>query len=913
MGPRHPGRSWSCAGPRGSPSSSGGTRSPPPSATTRSSWWRARRARARARSSRRSASRRDGARPGSSATPSPAGWPPAPSPSGWPRSWAAPSAASSGYTVRFTDRVGEGTRVKVMTDGILLAELQRDRLLSRYDTLIVDEAHERSLNIDFILGYLKQLLPRRPDLKVVVTSATIDTERFAAHFGGAPVVEVTGRTYPVEVRYRPVGEDPDDDRDQISAICDAARGAGQARAPATCSCSSAASGRSGTPPTRWSGWACRTPRCCPLYARLSAAEQHRVFRPHPGRRVVLATNVAETSLTVPGIRSVVDPGTARISRYNRRTKVQRLPIEPVSQASADQRAGRCGRVGPGTCIRLYSEDDYLERPRYTEPEVLRTNLASVILQMTAIGLGDVAAFPFVEPPDARSIADGMALLEELGALEPGGRRPRARLTPARAPAGPAPGRPPARSHGAGRRRGGLRGRGDGHRRRPVHPGPPGAPTRQGGGGGPGPRPLRRRRVRLPALPEAVGAPAGRAGGADVERLPAAVPGRVRQLAAGAGVAGRARPAPRRRPLARHPRQHAAGRARRHPPRPAVRPPVPRRHPRRPAPGLPRCPLQPLRHRPRLRPLQEPAGLGGGGRAGGDHPPVGPGGGPHRAAVGRGARRPPGEAQLRRAVVGCRPGRRRGVGAGHALRHPHRGGPQRPLRPGRPGGAPARCSCGTPWSRASGRRTTTSCAATPSGSSEVRALEDKVRRRDLLVDEEGRYAWFDERVPAEATSGPRLRPVVAGRAGTTAAPPRPHGRGPGRPRRRRRLRRGLPRRVAPGRPRARPLLRVRPGRRPRRRDRRRAPRRPRRRAARRVRLAGAGAAGGPRARPHPLAAQGRPPIVRARRRARPRLRGRGLPRRRAAARRRSPTPCAGAPARSCPPGAGTSTRCPPTSA
>ena len=333
-----------------------------------------------------------------------------------------------GYTVRFTDRVGEGTRVKVMTDGILLAELQRDRLLSRYDTLIVDEAHERSLNIDFILGYLKQLLPRRPDLKVVVTSATIDTERFAAHFGGAPVIEVTGRTYPVEVRYRPVGEDPDDDRDQVSAICDALvelarEGPGDVlvflSGEREIRDTAEAVERLGLPQTE----------VLPLYARLSAAEQHRVFRPHAGRRVVLATNVAETSLTVPGIRAVVDPGTARISRYNRRTKVQRLPIEPVSQASADQRAGRCGRVGPGTCIRLYGEDDYLARPRFTEPEVLRTNLASVILQMTAIGLGDVAAFPFVEPPDARSVADGMALLEELGALEPGGGRQRARLTP----------------------------------------------------------------------------------------------------------------------------------------------------------------------------------------------------------------------------------------------------------------------------------------------------------------------------------------------------------------------------------------------------------------------------------------------------------------------------------------------------
>jgi ATP-dependent helicase HrpA len=333
-----------------------------------------------------------------------------------------------GYTVRFTDRVGDRTLVKVMTDGILLAEIQRDRLLTRYDTLIVDEAHERSLNIDFILGYLKQLLPRRPDLKVVVTSATIDTERFSAHFDGAPVVEVSGRSYPVEVRYRPVGEDPDDDRDQTQAICDAVEELGREGSGDVLVFLSGereirdtadALARMRLPDTEF----------LPLYARLSAAEQHRVFAPHRGRRVVLATNVAETSLTVPGIRSVVDPGTARISRYSRRTKVQRLPIEAVSQASANQRAGRCGRVAPGTCIRLYSQDDFEARPEFTEPEVLRTNLASVILQMTAIGLGDVAAFPFLEAPDARAVRDGVALLEELGALEPGGDDDRRRLTP----------------------------------------------------------------------------------------------------------------------------------------------------------------------------------------------------------------------------------------------------------------------------------------------------------------------------------------------------------------------------------------------------------------------------------------------------------------------------------------------------
>ncbi|HEX7133732.1 MAG TPA: ATP-dependent RNA helicase HrpA [Iamia sp.] len=334
-----------------------------------------------------------------------------------------------GYTVRFTDRVGDGTYVKVMTDGILLAELQRDRLLRRYDTLIIDEAHERSLNIDFLLGYLHQLLPQRPDLKLVITSATIDTERFSAHFGDAPIIEVSGRTYPVDVRYRPYGglvtaeegdDVIDDDRDQVEAVCDAVdelirEGSGDVLVFL-----------SGEREIRDTADALaerdlRGTDVLPLYARLSSAEQHRVFERHTKRRVVLATNVAETSLTVPGVRYVVDAGTARISRYSHRLKVQRLPIEKVSQASADQRAGRCGRVAPGICIRLYSEEDLLARPEFTDPEILRTNLASVILQMTNLGLGDVAAFPFLDPPDARSIRDGVALLEELGALDPDGR------------------------------------------------------------------------------------------------------------------------------------------------------------------------------------------------------------------------------------------------------------------------------------------------------------------------------------------------------------------------------------------------------------------------------------------------------------------------------------------------------------
>ncbi|MFF7637364.1 ATP-dependent RNA helicase HrpA [Kitasatospora sp. NPDC008050] len=342
-----------------------------------------------------------------------------------------------GWKVRFTDQVGQDTLVKLMTDGILLAEIQTDRELHQYDTLIIDEAHERSLNIDFILGYLKQLLPRRPDLKVVITSATIDPERFARHFGDAPIVEVSGRTYPVEVRYRPLVEDGealdeddaevDRDRDQIQAICEAAQEL-QAEGPGDILVFLSGEREIRDTADALNKLNLKFTEVLPLYARLSSAEQHRVFQRSNSRRIVLATNVAETSLTVPGIKYVIDPGTARISRYSHRTKVQRLPIEAVSQASANQRKGRCGRTSDGICIRLYSEEDFLARPEFTDAEILRTNLASVILQMTAAGLGDISAFPFLDPPDSRNIKDGVSLLQELGALDPQEKDPRKRLT-----------------------------------------------------------------------------------------------------------------------------------------------------------------------------------------------------------------------------------------------------------------------------------------------------------------------------------------------------------------------------------------------------------------------------------------------------------------------------------------------------
>jgi ATP-dependent helicase HrpA len=329
-----------------------------------------------------------------------------------------PLGQAVGYKVRFSDKLSENTCIKLMTDGILLAETQGDRFLDQYDTIIIDEAHERSLNIDFLLGYLKQLLPKRPDLKIIITSATIDPERFSKHFNDAPILMVSGRTYPVEVRYRELMSADADEEDlempeailrAVDEVCREGPGdvlifmAGERDIRET-----AILLRKQHPPGT---------EILPLYARLSADEQMKVFRPHPGRRLVLATNVAETSLTVPGIRYVIDPGHARISRYSSRNKVQRLPIEPVSQANADQRKGRCGRVAAGVCVRLYSEQDYLSRPRYTDPEILRTNLAGVILQMKALHLGEIQDFPFIDPPDYRAIRDGYQTLHELGAID----------------------------------------------------------------------------------------------------------------------------------------------------------------------------------------------------------------------------------------------------------------------------------------------------------------------------------------------------------------------------------------------------------------------------------------------------------------------------------------------------------------
>ncbi|MBC8107048.1 MAG: ATP-dependent RNA helicase HrpA [Anaerolineae bacterium] len=341
-----------------------------------------------------------------------------------------------GYKIRFGDVTSRDTYVKLMTDGILLAETQHDRLLQHYDTLIIDEAHERSLNIDFLLGYIKQLLPKRPDLRVIITSATIDPQRFSRHFNDAPIIEVSGRMYPVDVRYRPLRSVEELEHDEPLTTPSGSSGSSRKEddldpidgiVRAVDELWSKASGDTlvflpGEREIRDTADALRNRfqshvEVLPLYGRLSSDQQMKVFQPSKQKRIVLATNVAETSLTVPGIRYVVDLGLARLSRYNARTKVQRLPIEPISQASADQRKGRCGRVSEGVCVRLYSEEDFSARTAYTEPEILRTSLASVILQMKYLNLGPIEEFPFLDPPDTRQIRDGYHTLRELAAID----------------------------------------------------------------------------------------------------------------------------------------------------------------------------------------------------------------------------------------------------------------------------------------------------------------------------------------------------------------------------------------------------------------------------------------------------------------------------------------------------------------
>ena len=614
-----------------------------------------------------------------------------------------------GYKVRFTDKSGDNTAVKLMTDGILLAEIGSDRNLHRYDTLIIDEAHERSLNIDFILGYLRQLLPRRPDLKVIITSATIDPERFAEHFKDprtqqpAPIVEVSGRTYPVEVRYRPVNDpearDGEEDRDQVQAISDAI-GELEREGPGDILVF-----LSGEREIRDTADALKgRPKLdiLPLYSRLSAAEQHRVFEPSRSsqlRRIVLATNVAETSLTVPGIRYVIDPGTARISRYSLRTKVQRLPIEAISQASANQRKGRCGRVADGICIRLYSQEDFESRPEYTDPEIQRTNLASVILQMAAARLGDVRKFPFVDPPDPRAITDGVRLLEELNAMKSDQLTETGRQM-ARLPVDPRIARMIIESGQQGCAREILIIAAalsiQDPRERPTD-------NQQAAD-------TAHRRFTQPesdfvafvALWDYLARAAARA---DRLRVPPPVPLRVPQLPARPRVAGPARPAPVAHPRTGDqfkilqygtvrgshgpalgsalPRRHESG-APRHPPR--------RRPARRPDPRgagtpatarVPRRPRHQVRRLPRLRPGEKATRLDRRGRTGRDLPAMGQDRRRDRARMGRAGRRAPGQAELQRAPLVPLARRRDRDRESHPLRHPDRRRPGPAARPHRP--------------------------------------------------------------------------------------------------------------------------------------------------------------------------------------------------------------------------------------
>ena len=693
-----------------------------------------------------------------------------------------PLGGAVGFAVRFSDRSSEDTLVRLMTDGLLLAEIHRDPLLRRYDTVIVDEAHERSLNIDFLLGYLARILPKRPDLKVIITSATIDPERFAQHFGGAPVVEVSGRTYPVEVRYQPVEED----EDVVDAIGDAVRASCCASAAATCSCSSPASARSATPPRRCAA-GCRTRvELLPLYARLSTAEQQRVFKPHTKRRVVLATNVAETSLTVPGIRYVVDPGTARISRYSARLKVQRLPIEPISQASADQRKGRCGRTSDGVAIRLYDEEDFEAAPALHRP-------------------GDPAHEPRRgDPADGRARARRHRGLPVPGPARPppdprrhpaaaGARRDRRAGASSRRPAAGSRSCRSTRGMGrmileAGRAR--LRRRGDPDRRRAVDPGSARAPGRAARAGRPAARALRRRDVRLPRLPQPLALPARAAARAVGQPVPQALQGRVPALPARARVAG-----PRGRAAAlgqgaRDRAQPAARRAGRRPPR-AAQPACSRtsasRTPRaastsaRAARASRSSPAPALARKPpawaMVAELVETSRLWGRDAARIDPKWVEP---LAEHLVSRTYSEP-------RWVASRALGR--GDGAGHALRAADRHRPHGRSTGGSTRCSRASCSSAARSSRASGRPGTTFCAANQALLEEVDALEQRARRRDLRVERRGAVRLLRRADPARRRLRRALRPLVARRPPRRPRPAHVHARAARRRRRRRRAARG----------------------------------------------------------------------------------------------------------------------------
>jgi ATP-dependent helicase HrpA len=525
-----------------------------------------------------------------------------------------------GFKIRFTDKVTPSSYIKLMTDGILLAETQTDPLLRQYDTILIDEAHERSLNIDFLLGYLKSVLARRRELKLIVTSATLDAERFSRHFtiGGkaAPVIEVSGRLHPIETRFRPFDEKKDTDLNDaiVDAVDEAHRtGPGDVLVflPGEREIREAAEAlRKHHPPGL---------EVLPLFARQTAVEQARVFAPHQGRRVVLATNVAETSLTVPGIRYVIDPGLARVKRYSHRNKVEQLQVEPISRAAASQRAGRCGRVSAGVCFKLYDEEDFNKRPAYTEPEILRSSLAGVILRMKSLHLGDVEDFPFLEAPAPRMIADGYQLLTELGALDEASKElTKVGVELAKLPLDPKIGRMilAAREHNCLREvliiAAALSVQDP--RDRPQE----GRRFRR-----PGPCQVEGREVRVSFLSENL---AGRRRGVearDLEQAAPVVPPQLHQLAAPARVARCARPADDAVPRARLEGEPDPGLLRGDPQGPAHRPARPRRPDRRGRQELPRRARHPLLHPPRLRAGEEGRALDRRRRAGGDLAPVRP--------------------------------------------------------------------------------------------------------------------------------------------------------------------------------------------------------------------------------------------------------------------------------------------------
>ncbi len=587
-----------------------------------------------------------------------------------------------GYQIRFANRTSPATYVKFMTDGILLAEIQGDPLLRAYDTLILDEAHERNLNLDFLLGYVKRLLPKRRDLRVIVSSATLEVDRFASFFGGAPVIQVSGRTYPVDVLYRPpegadlaenVAAAVDDlteldPREDVLVFLPGEREIREAVDALTARA---------LPHTV----------LLPLYGRLSQADQARVFQPLPQRRVVLATNVAETSLTIPGIVYVIDAGLARINRHNPRSGVTQLLVEPVSRASADQRKGRAGRTRSGVCFRLYEEQDFDLRPAYTDPEILRVGLAGAILQMRAMGLGDIEGFPFLDPPPKRAVDEGYRVLEEIGALDGGGRAHRDRQEARAAPRGPA-----HRPHDPRRRAGGRGARGAHPRRRARRAGSAGAPHGRAEAGGRRPPQVPRRDLRLRRPAQALALLPGGPGLAHAEPDAEAVPRRVPQLRADARV-------DRRPPAAlahrdRHGHQALPGEGRRrerrdHHQGAAPRAPQPRGHVAPGAAGLPRRAADALPAPPVVEHGEEAARVGGRGGAGGDLAALRPEQRAHQSRLAGGGRRAALQAELRRAALGRAPGAGDGQGARHPLRPPHRQGPPRPLRPHRPQGlAPA---------------------------------------------------------------------------------------------------------------------------------------------------------------------------------------------------------------------------------